>query len=53
MLEYKQFKNMTFTGSNSYSCLSKSVENKLEEQEVVFIVAVNHDKQKKKSSRIL
>ena len=34
MLEYKQFKNMAFTGSNSYWCLSKSVENKLDEQTV-------------------
>ena len=34
MLEYKQFKNMAFTGSNSYCCLSKSVENKLDEQTV-------------------
>ena len=53
MLEHKQFKNMTCTGSNSYSCLSKYVENKLDEQTVVFIVAVNHDKHKKESSRIL
>ena len=40
MFEYKQFKNMAFTGSNSYWCLSKSVENKLDKQTVVFIVAV-------------
>ena len=53
MLEHKQFKNMAFTGSNSYWCLSKSVENNLDEQTVVFIVAVNQDKYKKESSRIL
>ena len=53
MLEHKQFKNMICTGSNSYSCLSKYVENKLNEQTVVFIVAVNHDKYKKESSLIL
>ena len=41
MLEYKQFKNMAFTGSNSYWCLSKSVENKLDKQTVVFIESVN------------
>ena len=34
MLEFKQFKNMAFTGSNSYWCVSKSVENKLDEQTV-------------------
>ena len=53
MDEHNQFKNMTCTGSNSYSCLSKYVENKLDMQTVLFIVAVNHDKYKKESSRIL
>ena len=53
MLEHKQFQNIAFTGSNSYWCLSKSVENKLDEQTVVFIVAVIQDKYKKESSRIL
>ena len=53
MLEHKQLKNMAFTGSNSYWCLSNSVEHKLEEQTVVFIVAVNQDKYKKESGRIL
>ena len=53
MLEHKQFKNMAFTGSNSYWCLSKPVENNLDEQTVVFIVVVNQDKYKKESSRIL
>ena len=53
MLEHKQFQNMAFTGSNSYWCHSKSVENKLDEQTVVFIVAVIQDKYKKESSRIL
>ena len=49
MLEHKQFQNMAFTGSNSYWCLSKSIENQLDEQTVVFIVAVNHDKYRKES----
>ena len=54
MLEYKQFKNMAFTtGSNSYWCLSKSVENKLDKQTVVFIVAVDQDKYKIGCSRVL
>ena len=53
MLEHKQFQNIAFTGSNSYWCLSKSVENKLDEQTVVFIVAVIQGKYKKESSRIL
>ena len=35
MLEHKQFKNMSITGSNSYWCLSKS-ENNLDEQTVAF-----------------
>ena len=43
MLEDKQFKNMAFTGSNSCWSLSTSIENKLEEQLVVFSVAVNQD----------
>ena len=34
-------------------CLSKSVENNLDEQTVVLIFAVNRDKYKKESSRIL
>ena len=50
MLEHKQLKNMAFTGSNSYWCLSKSLENNLDEQMVVFIVAVNQDEDKKESS---
>ena len=41
---------MAFTGSNSYWCLSKSLENNLDEQMVVFIVAVNQDEDKKESS---
>ena len=53
MLGHKQLKNMAFTGSNAYSCLSKSVENDLDEQKVVFIVALNQDKYKKECSRIL
>jgi len=56
MLEDKQFKNMAFTGSNSCWSLSTSIENKLEEQLVVFSVAVNQDvykKAKQESSRIL
>ena len=48
-----QTKDMVFTGSNSYWCPSKSVENKLDQQTVVFIVAVNQDKYKMESSRIL
>ena len=40
MLEHKQFKNIEFTGSNSYWYVSKSVGNKLDEQTVVFIVVV-------------
>ena len=35
---------MAFTGCYSYLCLSKSVENKLDQQTVVFIVTVNQDK---------
>ena len=53
MLEHKQLKNMAFTGSNSYWCLSKSVENNLDEQTVVFIVALNQDKYNTESSQIL
>ena len=53
MLEHKQFKTVGFTGSNSGWCLSKSFENKLDKQTVVVIVAVNQDKYKKESSRIL
>ena len=53
MLEHKQFKNKAFTGSNSYWCLCKFVENNLDEQTVVFIVAVNQDRNKKGSSRVL
>ena len=53
MLEYKQFKNMAFTGSNSYWCLSKSVENKLDKETVVFIVVVDQDKYKNGCSRVL
>ena len=48
-----QTKDMVSTGSNSYWCPSKSVENKLDQQTVVFIVAVNQDKVKKESSRVL
>ena len=50
MLEHKQFQNTAFTGSNSYWCFSKSIDNQLDEQTVVFIVAVNQDKYKKESS---
>ena len=46
MLEHNQFKNI---GCNSYWCLSNSVENKLDERTVMFIVAVNQDKYKKES----
>ena len=46
-------KKKAFTGSNSYWCLSKSVENNLDKQTVVFIVAVNQDKYKKESSPML
>ena len=53
MLEHKQFKTVAFTGSNPCWCPSKSVENKLDKPTVVFIVAVNQDKYKKESSRIL
>ena len=53
MLEHKQFKKMAFTGSDSHWCLSKSVENNLDEQTVLFILSVNQDKYKKESSRIL
>ena len=53
MLEHKQFKRMAFTGSNSYSCLSKSVENNLDKQTVALIIAVNQDKHKKEPSQIL
>ena len=38
MLEHKQFKNMEFTWSNWYCYVCKSVENKLDEQTVVFII---------------
>ena len=48
-----QTEAMVFTGSNSYWCLSKSVEKKLDQQTVVFIVTVNQDKYKMESSRIL
>ena len=44
MLQHKQFKNMAFTESNLYWCLSKFVEKKLDEQTFEFIVAVNQDK---------
>ena len=49
---FNALKKMAFTGSNSYWCLSKSVENNLDKQTVVFIVAVNQDKYKKESSPI-
>ena len=45
MLEHQQLKDMAF--------ICKSVENKLDEQTVVFIVVVNQNKYKKESSRIL
>ena len=48
-----QTEDTVFTESNSYWCLSKSVENKLDQQTVVFIVAVNQDKYMMESSRIL
>ena len=38
MLVHKQFKNMEFTWSNWYWYVCKSVENKLYEQTVVFII---------------
>ena len=34
MLEYIEFKHMAFTGSNSYWCLSKCVEKKLDDKTV-------------------
>ena len=43
-------KHMAFAGSNSYCWLSKSVENNLDQQTVVFIFAVNQNKYKKESS---
>ena len=44
---------MALTGSNLYWCLSKSIENNLDEQTVVFIIAVNQGIHKKESSQIL
>ena len=42
---------MAFAGSKW--CLSESVKNKLDEQAVVFILAADQDKYKKKSTPIL
>ena len=51
MLGQKQFKDVAFTGSNW--CLSKSIKKKLDEQMVVFILTVDHNKYKKESTILI